>query len=461
MPILARLAPALLPAGLHLLSAGLLYRVASGLGIGRRAAVYSAVVYLTFFAQFDALFGLQASRHLQSVVLFLLLALCLQALPRRTLLWACLLFSAVAIFRGGIVVLTPFLIAVSSFLQPVQAALEMDPVQPHYPIPPQIGLWSLLVALGLAARLGASWREGSRAAPLLLAWYLFCVVYFLKQVTESLPILPSRAFIVLSPIFAVVFAEALVALYERIRAAAAPGRRTGEWVLAGIFLSLCLANLLAIPVAQFRGRLANDPAFDGNAPSHRATPFELLYQRGITEFRRGREPEALELLRQAAVAKPVLLRALLGPCRLSDLRWITAPLDLRGRLRQIRESRGHVWQASFDALQREISEYALCLFSISYLEARGERLEASRAWMTQLRYLERDPERLAAWIGQVSADVGNPSLTAFAERLRDPSILQDPLPWRKDDYGFGLFVLRLVTGRDIRSTWDRQTGIPI
>ena len=453
-------APALIPAAFHLLNAGLLYGVAAGLGLPRRAAVYASLIYLTAFAHFHAVFGLQAIRPLQTLTLFLLLILCLRGLPRLPLLWACVLFSAAAILKGGIAVGAPFVAMVSSFLQPIEAALHMDPAQANYPIPPQIGVWSLLVSVGLAARLVASWRAGNRAPPLLLAWYLFCVVYFLKGAAGSLQVLPSLAFIFLSPIFAIVFSDTLVSLSEKIQAATGASRRTGRTALAGLLLFLCLANLLAIPVGLFRGKLTHDPAAVRGPAAGPAIAFDKLYEQGLSELHQGREPEALELFLQAAAVKPSHLRALLGPCRFSDLRWMTAPLDLRGQLRRIREiEEGN--PISLPVIQQEISDYALCLFSISCLEWRAGRRESSSIWLSQIRYLERDPDRLAGWIEQQPLVQQEPLLKEFAARCREPDRLRDPLPWRMDDYGFGLFLVRLLTGRDIRSAWDKQTGMRI
>jgi hypothetical protein len=45
----------------------------------------------------------------------------------------------------------------------------------------------------------------------------------------------------------------------------------------------------------------------------------------------------------------------------------------------------------------------------------------------------------------------------FLETLKDPAAFGDPLPWQKDDYGFGRFIVRLISGLDIRSHYDRTS----
>ena len=48
-----------------------------------------------------------------------------------------------------------------------------------------------------------------------------------------------------------------------------------------------------------------------------------------------------------------------------------------------------------------------------------------------------------------------PQWQRHLERVRDHRWFQDPLPWTKDDYGFGRFLLRLLLNIDVQSRWER------
>ena len=454
------LVPALLPAGFYLLSAVLVYGVARALELSRWAAFWSGIVYLTSFVHFQALLGSQAGRDLQAASLFLALVLIgLKPVPERPLFWASVLFSVAAVIHGGLAAFSPFVTAVASFLQPVQSALTMDPAQAGYPIPPQVAVWSILFSVLFAVSFWHAVKIWNRKWAVLLAWYLFCVVYFLEHAFQLRQVLPSRAFLFLSPIFSVVFAGGLITLLERVQKNSGMSRRAGRAITAVIFTVLCLANLAAVPVVLFRGKLANSILmYRDLRPA--ADDFDRLLGQGISGFRLGREREARDLLEQAVRERPFLLRHLLGRCRLEDSRWVTGPLGLRGFLRRIQAEQATP-KPVFEVLQKEIADYAVGLLCISYLEMKGSRVDSGRTWLSQLRYLERDPERLADWVGSLPFVRGDPALAEFSGRLRDPSFLEDPIPWRKDDYGFGRFVVRLMTGWNIQSAWDKQAGVKL
>ncbi len=197
-------------------------------------------------------------------------------------------------------------------------------------------------------------------------------------------------------------------------------------------------------------------------------PFTPLFRQGISALEEGREEEALGLLRRAAQTRPFLLRSLLGPCKLSDLRWITDPRDLRGWVREIGNERLRKAGAltardreTLDGLQREISDYALCLFSLSHLERRAGRPEEGCAWLSQIRYLERNPQRAAWWIGRLPAVRRDRSMEESLARLADPQCFRDPIPWRLEDYGFGRFLVRLWLGWDITMGWEKDLRVRI
>jgi tetratricopeptide (TPR) repeat protein len=242
----------------------------------------------------------------------------------------------------------------------------------------------------------------------------------------------------------------------------------GRWVLWGALLVLFLPNLLALRVGFLRGKLARDFASYTELKASQPDPFTPLLQQGILALQKGREAEALELLRQAVRTRPFLLRYLLGPCKLSDLRWITAPRDLRGWIREISSGRLRADgtlaardRETLDGLQQEISDYALCLFILAHLERRAGRAEEGCAWLSQIRYLERNPQRAAFWIGRIPAVDRDQAIKESLARLGDPHCFRDPIPWRMEDYGFGRFLVRLWLGWDILMGWEKDSRVRI
>lgn len=365
---------------------------------------------------------------------------------------------AIHLLNAGLQAFTPFVAAVAFLLQPLQAALQMDSTRAGYPIPSPMGVWSMGFASLLAVYFCTVWRTKRKSLFFFLsAGYLLSVLFF-----------PSRSLLLVFPAIALVFIEMLVWLSGKIQALCGTSRRVRGWILSGILLALCFPNLLAIRVGQFRGRLANGFSFYSGLRAAQPDVFTSLFQQGISEMKKGREAEALLLLQRAARVRPFLFQHLLGPCRLSDLRWITGSSDLRGWVRQIGEQRVRADSVltpqdrqTLQGIQQEISDYALCLFSIAHLERRAGRLEESRRWLSQIRTLERDPERLISWMGRLPPIPGDPMLEESVAQVGDPNYFRDPLPWRMDDYGFGRFLVRLWAGLDIRSTWDKQMGLTV
>lgn len=469
----------------HLLNVGLLWGLARTLGLSRCAATAASLLYACFFAHFGAIFFPTGEGHLiavsaaiSSLWLYLRFSGALPRLAR--LLGAAFLFGGVLTFvvaapdRRPFALLlqavTPFVAAVSSFLQPFQAALEMDSTCAQYLIPAQMGVWSLGLAGLVSAHFWAALKgKGRSACFVLLGGYLFSVAALSRTTPPRGPsVLPSESFVLISPLFAIAFAVALMGVVDRIQAVCRMSRGARAALLSGILLALCLPNVLAVRVGQLRGRLASNFASYHELKARQVDSFTPLLRQGIAEMKRGREAEALDLLRRAAATRPFLLRYLLGRCRFSDLRWITGPSGLRSWIRQVGEERvraaGLLTPEDRGILQgigQEMSDYALCLFGISTLERRAGHLEESAHWLSQMRYLERSPERIVAWVGGLAPVRGDPALEESVARLADPNGLPDPLPWRMDDYGFGRFLVRLWVGRDIRSAWDQQMGVAI
>ena len=173
--------------------------------------------------------------------------------------------------------------------------------------------------------------------------------------------------------------------------------------------------------------------------------------------------EAKRLLIEAVRTRPFLLRYLLGSLRLMDTLWLTDGTDLQDWLNRTNgghASKGDAWVEKTEQVRsvvsREVSDFVLCLFLVSYVEhTEGDKAE-SQYWLSQIQLLDRDPERVAARLGSYPVVRADPSLGQFLEKVRDPLFFIEPFDRKKEDYAFGRFLARLLFGWNIRSSWDRR-----
>ncbi len=196
----------------------------------------------------------------------------------------------------------------------------------------------------------------------------------------------------------------------------------------------------------------------------RVDPFGRILEEGIGRMAAGRNQEAIELFRRAAQTKPFLLNYCLAPgLRLEDVRWLTQGEEFREWLRSIHVrwfTKTEKFERIRQSMETDLSEYTRCLFYLSYLEAEEGREENSRYWISQIYHLDRDRERLVSLISEDPVAKQHERMLRFSERFRDGTTFDQPLPWRKDDYGFGRFLARLLFRWDFRSTWDLRAGTP-
>ena len=452
--------------------------------------------------------------------------------------------------------LGPFVTMLASFLRPMQTALGIQSFEPSYPIPPQISPLGVGVSVLLLAVFWAGFVRHKGRLGLFLLWYLVCLVFLLRYFYTALPMVsPSRYLIYLTPFAAVVFGSVAAWFSLRLSRTLRWSSSRSERVGAGVLLVLCAANLAAIPLASWRGKLANtfyvyddlraawqlkenlavlprdrrgpggqvsvegvepmlfkgigetsyahaDPGRYDNlriavreaagrrlssllrvnqktgagdfayrirrshlldAQGRRADRFGALLESGLSQMKAGEQAQAVESLKRAAQEKPFLLNYCLAPgLRLEDLRWLTGGIGLREWVGRI-SARWKTKTVKFDSLragmEQELSEYALCLFTLSYLESQQGHEEQSRYWLSQIYWLEPDPDRLIPWISQIPEVRGDPELSGFVQRFKDSATFDNPVPWRKDDYGFERFMVRLLFRWDFLSSWDRRAGV--
>ena len=193
--------------------------------------------------------------------------------------------------------------------------------------------------------------------------------------------------------------------------------------------------------------------------------FSRQVEAGLKDFRAGDLEEARNAWTRAADLRPFLFRTLLPGYPLSDLRWVT---DGRGFLEWLDEVEWkwrtwsvapvEKWEHTRAVVRQELSDFAICLCGLSTIENRSGNQDQARRWLSQLYFLENHPGRLRAWLETDERIRGLQGLSGALEGLSSPAMFGDPLPWQKDDYGAGRFLIRLLTGIEIRSQWDRECG---
>ncbi len=185
---------------------------------------------------------------------------------------------------------------------------------------------------------------------------------------------------------------------------------------------------------------------------------------GLRDLNQGNLESARRVLERAVEVRPFLFRYLLwAGCRLSDLRWMTNGRGFREWLANL-EWKWRAWsvvplakrERTRALTEQDLRDYAVCLYSLSYLEHRLGHPKKARGWLSQLYILESDSAQLSQWLESDERIRMRPELAQYLKAIENPDDFQDPLPQQKDDYGFGRFMVRLISGWNIQSGWDRQ-----
>ncbi len=184
-------------------------------------------------------------------------------------------------------------------------------------------------------------------------------------------------------------------------------------------------------------------------------PFAQLFEEALLALGRHQDEKALGLFQQAIQTGPFLLSYVLPGLRLADSRWVTDGNDLRGWIHAIGSAyRTPSWKSCGDSqrvefllkmMNKELSDYILCFFYVSYLTYRAGDEAGSQHWLSQIWFLERQPETLVARIERAPLVNSDPSMLEFLDRVKDPTFFTNPIPWRGENYGWGRFMLRLFS----------------
>lgn len=153
--------------------------------------------------------------------------------------------------------LVPFGTALTILLSPLTALFRIDSTQALHYFPAWIPVWSLLLS-GLL--LWVFWNAYLKRQPQLwvwAVWYAAALVHLLRHYSNTPPTVPSRYFYYVTPVLAVVLSCAVGRLLDWMASPLRAKRSTLEILRAVFLLAVALPNLMAVPVAQWRGKMAN------------------------------------------------------------------------------------------------------------------------------------------------------------------------------------------------------------
>lgn len=458
--------------------------------------------------------------------------------------------------------LVPFVTSLVSLLDPLSAALRIDSTQAYQYFPAQLPVWSLLFSgVGFLV----FWTAYLKRKPQLwiwVVWYGVCLIHLLRHYSNTPPTVPSRYFVYVTPVLAVVLSCAVCRGFAWMNSSLRVGRVSLEGFQAVFLVAVALPNLMAVPVAQWRGKMANtyltyddfrtarlirddlevsdafsrlapkeievrgvvpmphrelapdhstaDPgrydnfrlavgqAFQGTrVPAVRVNesaaaaagrplytiegprvldgrgrsinPFDQRMNAGFKRLGTGDREGALQAFRQALQTRPVLLRYLLGNLKLSDLRWLTRGEGLRDWAHQVSDHYPYPrmggpvpkLERTRMIMEEEIWDQITGLFFVSYLLEKEGRTEEARRWMAQIYFLEPDAVVLTSQLARHPEIQGRPELLSHLDRFREGGYFQEPIPWRKDDYGFERFLVELLLGWRVPSGWERGPALAL
>lgn len=148
--------------------------------------------------------------------------------------------------------LHPFVVMLSSFLQPLKVALLTSSVKPYYYISTQPGAIGVLLLLFLVSIFIKKYFIKYKELILFFLFYFLALRFMWMRNS-----VPSRYFVYITPFFAVIFCAAFVYSYFFLINKIRFKKIIKEIILLSIFMCLFISNISAIKLEMFRGRLTN------------------------------------------------------------------------------------------------------------------------------------------------------------------------------------------------------------
>lgn len=150
-------------------------------------------------------------------------------------------------------IFAPFAGLFRSFLDPIAGSLSIDPAAPYHFIGLELSVFILILS---AIFLWVFVKEFVSKSPGLILLFIFYPVILVYIYLRN-P-MASRYFIYLSPLFSVIFASVASYIYDLMIKGFKLKEHDREIIAVLLVILLCAPNLIAIKLALFRGKLANN-----------------------------------------------------------------------------------------------------------------------------------------------------------------------------------------------------------
>jgi len=149
----------------------------------------------------------------------------------------------------------PFVSILLSFLEPLQTAFSISSISPYYKFPWTVSsAFGVLFALSLLVIFIKVFVLEKKQLIVLLIWYVMSTFFFIQRQD----FIPSRYFVHISPVFCIIFSSVMIYLYDNFMdSIKLTGNKARAFILALIFVFLCVPNIFAIRLEMWRGRLTN------------------------------------------------------------------------------------------------------------------------------------------------------------------------------------------------------------
>lgn len=187
-------------------------------------------------------------------------------------------------------------------------------------------------------------------------------------------------------------------------------------------------------------------------------PFLQFFEEGRKQIEAKQYEEAAESFQKAQQIRPFLFNHVLGKHPLDDLRWVTGGSNLRTFVMRTASYYRFYFPPDekvdyiSSLMNKEVSDYAECLFYLSWLSHRAGNPQQGEFWFSQIRYLE-DYTALQERLSQTPILKADEPLLDFLVNRSNPSsgYPGSVYPWYdfKDywqSHNFSKFLWRLTFG---------------
>lgn len=199
--------------------------------------------------------------------------------------------------------------------------------------------------------------------------------------------------------------------------------------------------------------------------------FSNYFEEGKYSMINNQNENAIVLFEKAIGEKPFLIKYILKNYELQDMFRITDGLGMYSWIKQRISYYRYLNYFTNDKkmpvkadnisniIEKEITDYAQCIFYLSYLEYSVGNIKESEKIYTKLQYLEPDSENLYDWLYKTNIIKNDQKMLIFMKNYN--YILSDKVVYQEKNektYKFAKFILKLLFNIDVNI--DLKTGHP-